>query len=282
MKPNDTTAERHARARYDHVVERLRGLDGVLVAYSGGVDSTLLAVAAKQALGDHSAAALVASQLHPVDETATAVRVAEQLGLDLTVMETDALANVDVSANPPDRCYHCKRDLFGMLREQATERGFEALVDGANADDSADYRPGSRATAELGVVSPLAEAGMTKAEIRLIARELGLPNWDTPSRACLASRFPYGVELTVEALARVGEAEARLQELGLPGARVRVHGDVARIEVPPVELDAAWGRRVELVAACRGAGFTYVALDLEGYRTGSLNEVLPERRGAQD
>lgn len=274
-QPDPRPTKASAREKYERVLSRLAGLDSVLVAYSGGVDSTLLAVAAKTALGPRAVAVLAASELHPHDETELAVRIAEHLGLQLTVIDVEPLSRPGVSENPPDRCYHCKLDLFGRLSAIAAERGLAALADGANADDAHDYRPGSRATAELGVVSPLAEAGMTKADIREVARELALPNWDTPSLACLGSRFPYGTSLTTESLARVGAAETRLRALGMPGARVRVHGDAARVEVPPAEIDDAWQRRADIIAACREAGFAYVALDLEGYRTGSMNEVLP-------
>ena len=263
-------------SKYDALLEHLARMDGVLVAYSGGVDSTLLAVAARDALRDRALAVLATSPIYPHSEEVAARATAAQLGLDLIEVELDALNDPDFLANTPDRCYHCKQVLFGLLRDVADARSLAFVADGSNADDLADHRPGRRAATEFGVVSPLQDVGMTKDDIRAISRELGLPTADKPSMACLASRFPYGTAIDRPRLARVGAAEDAVRALGLRQFRVRSHGDIARLEVGPGELEAAWELRSALSAALKAAGFAYTALDMDGYRTGSLNETLAD------
>lgn len=266
-----------ATERYEALLERITDLGDILVAYSGGVDSTLLAFTAKAVLGERTKAVLATSDTYPGSEVVDARALAAQLGLDLIEVETYELTDPRFTANGTDRCYHCKNELFSLLKRVAEVQGLTYIADGTNADDLTDYRPGRRAAAENGVVSPLAEVGLTKAQIRELARTLGLPNWDRPSMACLASRFPYGQAITENALLRVSSAEMALRDLGLRQFRVRAHGDVARIEFAAEEIDLAWRLRDQVSSAVKTAGFTYASQDLDGYRTGSMNEVLGEQ-----
>ena len=247
------------------------------VAFSGGVDSALLIKLCVDILGAENTLALTAvSQLQAGRELGEARRIAELAGARLIEVPIDALAVAEVVANPPDRCYYCKKAIFSTLMQRAREEGFDKLMDGSNASDRGDWRPGKKAATELGAVSPFDMAGITKAEIRAKSMSLKLPNWNAPAAACLASRIPYGTALDADVLRRVEVAEDALIELGFVGCRVRVHGDVARIEAG--EEDTArllYAKlRGEVTERIKALGFGYVALDLEGYRMGSLNSAI--------
>lgn len=261
---------------YTELRDHIKGLGGVVVGYSGGVDSTLVAKAAHDALGERALAVMVDSCLIARCEVAEAEALAAQLGLSFIRISLDPLQIEQVAANPPDRCYHCKLAVFGRLVEIARERGLSRVLDGANADDESDYRPGTAATAQLGVRSPLKELGIAKDRVRAISRELGLSTWDKASSACLASRVPYGTALTPEVLRQVEHAEDALRALDFDQLRVRHHGDIARIEVPPDDIPRLTDEatRCKIVAELRLAGYRYVTVDLMGYRVGSLNEQL--------
>lgn len=257
--------------------ELLAGLPGAVVAYSGGVDSTFLAVLAHETLGARALAVTAVSPTYPEHQLAEARSLAARFGLRHEVIQTNEFDCAEFVANPPDRCYYCKHALFGELRRIADREGFAVVLDGANLDDCNDHRPGHRAARELGVRSPLQEIGLTKAEIRQLSHQLGLPTWDKPAYACLASRVPYGRRITPETLARIDRAEAFLASLGLREVRARDHYPVARIEVGPAELEHAWRHRSAIAAALHEIGYPFAALDLDGFRSGSMNEVLSPR-----
>ena len=262
--------------RVQRLRETVRSLGSCLVAFSGGVDSSLLAKVCWDELGQAAVAVTVASQIHPAFELEDAKELARAIGIRHEVVEADAFAIPGIADNPPDRCYHCKKTVFGRLGDMAREWGLAHVVDGSNADDAGDYRPGARAAEELGVRSPLAEAGMGKQDVRRLSKDLGLPTWDKPSYACLASRVPYGEPITPRKLHMIDAAEAVLRGLGFEQSRVRHHGAIARIEVEPSQVqDIARGEaRREVVTKLKALGFQYVTLDLGGYRTGSMNAVL--------
>ncbi|MGE5582376.1 MAG: ATP-dependent sacrificial sulfur transferase LarE [Bacillota bacterium] len=252
----------------------LQTLPGAVIAYSGGVDSTFLAVVAHEVLGERSLAVTAVSPTYPQSQLAEAKDLAERFGLKLQIIQTNEFDDPDFLANSADRCYYCKTALFRDLKELADKKGWGVVLDGANADDLADYRPGHRAARELGVRSPLQEVGLTKQEIRDLSKEMSLPTWNKPAYACLASRIPYGSQITVEALKRIDLAESFLRSLGLVQFRVRDHFPVARIEVGNSEIETAWSNRGEISKKLHQLGFNYVTLDLDGFRSGSMNEVL--------
>ena len=264
--------------KYDALCRALAGLGPVAVAFSGGVDSMLLLRASVDALGAGNVLAVNAAAVNfPAWERCEADAYCTALGVRLLTVAFRPLDVPGFRENPPERCYLCKRALFEDLIRAAGEQGFPTVVEGTNLDDENDYRPGLAAIAELGVLSPLRRAGMTKRDIRILSRELGLPTWDKPSNACLATRIPYGEAITEETLERIDRAEAFLRGLDFRQVRVRAHGTLARIEVPPHEIDRFMdeGMRMRVTEACRQFGFTYVSLDLAGYRTGSMNAVIP-------
>lgn len=256
--------------------ESLMGLERVVVAFSGGVDSALLLKMCRDVLGEGVLAVTADSPIHPAHELEDAAKLAESLRVRHLMVRTGELENPQFTANPPDRCYHCKTWLFQALQEIAVGKGLLGVIEGSNADDLEDCRPGARAADEMGVRRPLQEAGLSKAEVRTISQELGLPTWNKPSLACLASRIPYGTPITPEALASIDAAEAFIRSLGIAQVRVRHYGQTARIEVDPGDIEklVRETNRLRVVSHLTGLGYLYVALDLAGYRTGSLNEGM--------
>jgi len=278
--------ENNRETKLERLRAQLREIGSAAVAFSSGVDSTLLLRVAHEELKDRVVAVTIRSHTFPKRELDEAAAFCQAEGVRHEIVDSDELDIPRFAENPPDRCYHCKKAIFGKIVAFARTNGLAAVIEGSNVDDDGDYRPGRRAIRELGrdgacpsqvyVASPLHDAGLTKAEIRALSKKMGLPTADKPSFACLASRFPYGERITATGLERVERAEEWLMDagLGIAQMRVRSHGDMARIEVPPKAIPGIAARAEEIAAALKSFGFAYVALDLQGYRTGSMNEVL--------
>jgi uncharacterized protein len=261
--------------------ELLGRYKSAVIAFSGGVDSTFLARIAQEVYNDRLLLITATSSTYPFYELEEAKSLASILKINHRIIVSEEIDIPGYSDNPPDRCYYCKSELFGKIKYIAQRENYEAVFDGSNADDTKDFRPGMKAKREKGVISPLAESGFTKADIRAMSQELGLPTAQKQSYACLASRFPYGEKITVEKLDRLAKAELRLRELGFTQFRIRSHEHLARLEFIPDEMNKAWELREKLTTICLANGFRYVTIDLKGYRTGAMNETLSEEEKAR-
>ncbi len=273
-----TIDEKQLQEKYQALLECLKSYGKVAVAFSGGVDSTLLLAAAKEALGDNAVALTARSCLNPERESKEAKEFCKKEGIRQFILDVGDSEIHSFQDNPPDRCYICKKALFTQFVELAQKNQISCVAEGSNMDDMGDYRPGMKAVEELDIKSPLRSAKLTKAEIRQLSKKMGLPTWEKPSFACLASRFPYGERITVEKLHRVEQAEEFLRSLGFRQFRVRIHGNLARIELLPEDISRMLDEtmRSQVMTALQNYGFSYVSLDLKGYRTGSMNEVLTQ------
>jgi uncharacterized protein len=277
--------EKTADEKEGRLLEILASMESAIVAFSGGVDSAYLAVVAQQALGDRALAVTGESPSYPDHQRRMALEVVERFGLKHRFVRTEEIANPEYVANHPDRCFHCKSELYTRLKDLSAEGGFRFILDGANADDRTDFRPGRRAAKLMGVRSPLEESELTKAEIRLLSEKRDIPTASEPASACLASRVPYESPITLRKLDQVEKGEEALRRLGFRQMRVRHHDSLARLEFAPEELSRALApeMRALLVAEIKNVGYRFVTIDLEGYRTGSMNEVLewPSRSGSR-
>ena len=264
--------------KYDILKDNMRKRGSAAIAFSGGVDSTFLVKVAHEVLGDKMIAVTATSSTYPERELKEAIKYAKDMGVKHLIISSEELDIEGFASNPTNRCYYCKKELFTKINAIAKENGVEYVFDGSNIDDEGDYRPGMQAARELEVVSPLKEAKLTKDDIRELSKDLGLPTWNKPAFACLSSRFPYGNEITAPKLKMVDEAEQFLLDMGIRQVRVRHHGEIARIEVAPEERVQFFDAEVmnTIGERFKEIGFTYVTLDILGYRTGSMNEVLTE------
>ena len=258
-------------------------MGSVAVCYSGGVDSTFLLSVASEVLGDCAAGVICLDASVPSREVSSAKEYCEARGIRLICADIDPMSSEGYRRNDPDRCYYCKHTIMSTVREVAAREGLDVIVEGSNADDQGDYRPGLKALKELGVRSPLTEAGLTKSDIRELSHDMDIPTWNKPAFACLASRIPYGEEVTTEKLRRIDRSEQVLSDLGFRQFRVRSHGNIARIEVPAEDIERAASAEVRevLTAELKAAGFDYVALDLSGFKSGSMNIVLDKDKKLQ-
>ena len=266
--------------KWDRLKTLLRDMKSAVLAYSGGVDSSLLLRATAEVMGPRLIAVTAVSETYPPGELEAAKEFARTLGVTHRILRTQELASEEFARNSPERCYFCKKELYGKLKKIAETEGISCILDGSNTDDLDDYRPGRKAAEEFSVRSPLVETGLSKSDVRELARFLNLPAWDKPSLACLSSRIPYGTRITPDIIETVKTAEDHLRVLGLRQVRVRHHGDIARIEIERDSFGQLLSNEAveKVTAALKGLGYTYVCLDLEGYRTGSMNAVLNERR----